>query len=237
LALGTGVGLGSALLVAEEWDITTGDAWYLAAGAWWGALGGLFVADGGDVAPFNDRYSWGVVGGLGGLTLATVGLTRKHVDEGGAALTHSGAGLGLVIGSFVEFSYRGSTKSPPFTGAGLGSLIGLVGAGATTLFVPFSASRVLLVDLGTGLGGLAGAAGGSPLIVPTVTQARTEGFVAATLGGMVVGGGTAWLLTRDVGKRVATLPFELTPIAGVIGQSEVKGGNVPAYGVGFAGSF
>jgi hypothetical protein len=237
LALGTGVGLGSALLVAEEWDITSGDAWYLAAGAWWGGLGGLFVANGGNVAPFNDRYSWGVVGGLGGLTLATVGLTRKQVDEGGAALTHSGAGLGLVIGSFVEFSFHGSTTSTPFTGAGLGSLIGLVGAGTTALFVPVSASRILLVDLGTALGGLAGAAAGSPLIFQTVTPARTQGFVAATLGGMLVGGGTAWLLTGEIGKKSASAPFELTPMAGVIGQSEVKGGSVPAYGIGLAGKF
>src|SRR5208282_236572 len=84
LALGTGIGLGGALLVAEEWDVTSGDAWYLAAGAWWGALGGVFIADGGNshVAPFGDPFSWGVVGGLSGLTLATVALTRKQVDEG-----------------------------------------------------------------------------------------------------------------------------------------------------------
>jgi hypothetical protein len=237
LALGTGIGLGSALLVAEEWDITSGDAWYLSAGAWWGTAGGLFLADGANVSPLGNRYSWGVVGGLGGLTLATVALTRKHIDEGGAALTHSGAALGLVIGSFVEFSYKGSTTSSPFTGAGIGSLVGLVGAGTTALFTRLSASRVLLVDLGTGLGGLAGAATGSPLIFQTVTPARTQGFVAATLGGMLVGGATAWFLTRDTGKKVGGLPFDLSPIAGVIGQSEVKGGKVPAYGIGLMGRF
>src|SRR5580693_3781950 len=237
LALGAGVGVGSALLVADEWDITTGDAWYLSAGAWWGTAGGLFLADGANVSPLGNRYSWGVVGGLGGLTLATVALTRKHIDEGGAALTHSGAALGLVIGSFVEFSYKGSTTSSPFTGAGIGSLVGLVGAGTTALFTRLSASRVLLVDLGTGLGGLAGAATGSPLIFQTVTPARTQGFVAATLGGMLVGGATAWFLTRDTGKKVGGLPFDLSPIAGVIGQSEVKGGKVPAYGIGLMGRF
>ena len=32
LALGTGMGIGAALLVADEWDVTTGDAWFLSAG-------------------------------------------------------------------------------------------------------------------------------------------------------------------------------------------------------------
>jgi hypothetical protein len=248
LALGTGVGLGSALLVAEEWDVTLGDAWYLAAGAWWGVASGAFVADGVSNLKFGDGYSWGVVGGLSGLTLATVALTRKNVDEGGAALAHSGGALGLAMGGLIEFSAKGSTTTTPFMGAGIGSLVGIVGAGTTALFVPVAASRVLLVDLGAGLGGLAGAAGGSPLLVDkTVTGARTQGFVAATLGGMLVGGGTAWFLTRDTGKKTAGLPLDLTPIAGVIGQSEVRArgpgvspgaiGTVPAYGVGVAGRF
>jgi hypothetical protein len=55
---------------------------------------------------------------------------------------------------------------------------------------------------------------------------------------MLVGGGTAWLLTGEIGKKSASAaPFELTPMAGVIGQSEVKGGSVPAYGIGLAGKF
>jgi hypothetical protein len=188
--------------------------------------------------PGGDPYSWGVVGGLGGLTLATVVLTQKNVDEGGAALAHSGGALGFVVGGLIQFSYKGSTTATPFTGAGFGSLIGLLGAGTTAALVPVSASRVLLIDLGTGIGGLAGAAGGSPLLVAAnANPARTQGFVAATLGGMLVGGGSAWLLTRDRGKKTAELPFELTPITGVIGQSEVRGGSVPAYGFGVAGRF
>jgi hypothetical protein len=238
LALGTGVGLGAALLVAEEWDVSIGDAWYLAAGAWWGVASGAFIADGVPVLKFGDGYSWGVVGGLSGLTLATVALTRKNVDEGGAALTHSGGALGVVVGGLIEFSYEGSTRSTPFMGAGIGSLVGVLGAGTTALLVPVSASRVLLVDLGAGLGGLAGAAGGSPLLVGgTVTGPRTQGFVAASLGGMLVGGGTAWFLTRDRGKKTAEIPWDLTPITGVIGQSEVWRGHVPAYGIGVAGKF
>src|SRR5205085_3240354 len=59
LALGTGVGIGAALLVADEWDMSTGDAWTLAAGAWWGAGAGVLIANGRHVQPLGDRYAWG----------------------------------------------------------------------------------------------------------------------------------------------------------------------------------
>jgi hypothetical protein len=239
LTLGTGIGLGSAILVSEEWDVSTGAAWYLAAGAWWGAGAGVLIANGQGVSPFGDRYSWGVVGGLGGLTLATVALTRKKMDEGGAALTHSGAGLGFVVGGLSEFFYKGSTVATPFRGSGYGSAIGLIGAGATAAFVPVSPSRVLLVDLGAGLGGLAGAAGASPLVFRDVTAASTRGFVAATLGGTILGGGIGLFLTRGDGKpsKKALLPFDVMPTAGVIGESMTPKGGVPIYGIGLTGTF
>lgn len=239
LTLGTGIGLGSAILVSEEWDVSTGAAWYLAAGAWWGAGAGILIANGQASLPFGDRYSWGLVGGLGGLTLATVALTRKKMDEGGAALTHSGAGLGFVVGGLSEFFYKGSTVIRPYAGTGYGAAIGLVGAGATAEFVRVSPSRVLLIDLGAGLGGLAGAAGASPLVFRDVTAASTRGFVAATIGGTLVGGGVGWFLTRGDGKapRNASLPLDLMPTAGIIGESVTRTGSVPVYGVGVGGGF
>ncbi len=239
LTLGTGIGLGSAILVSEEWDVSTGAAWYLAAGAWWGAGAGILIANGQQNLPSSDRYSWGAVGGLGGLTLATVALTRKTMDEGGAALAHSGAGLGFVVGGLTEFFYRGSTVATPFRGSGYGSAIGLVGAGATAAFVRVSPSRVLLVDLGAGLGGLAGAAVASPLVFRDVTATSSRGFVAATIGGTLIGGGVGLFLTRGDGKapKKASLPFHVTPTAGIIGESVTRTGSVPAYGVGLGGNF
>ncbi|HEX7663271.1 MAG TPA: hypothetical protein VF407_02105, partial [Polyangiaceae bacterium] len=94
LAVGTGAGLGAALLASEEWDITTGDAWVLAGGAWWGAGSGVLLANGFDIGQLTDRYAWGVGAGLGGLALGTFALTRGHMDEGDAVLVHSGAALG-----------------------------------------------------------------------------------------------------------------------------------------------
>jgi hypothetical protein len=239
LTLGTGIGLGSAILVSEEWDVSTGAAWYLAAGAWWGAGAGILIANGAPSLSSGDPYTWGVVGGLGGLTLATVALTRKTIDEGGAALTHSGAGLGFVVGGLGEFFYKGSTVIRPYTGSGYGAAVGLVGAGAAAEFVQVSASRVLLVDLGAGLGGLAGAATASPLVFRDVTAGSARGFVAATIGGTLVGGGVGWYLTRGDSKasKKARIPFDAMPTAGVIGESSTRTGSVPVYGVGLSGGF
>jgi hypothetical protein len=174
------------------------------------------------------------------LTLATIALTRTSVDEGGALLTHSGAGLGFVLGGLCESFYKGSTVSTPYGGSGYGAAVGLVAAGATATFVRVSASRVLLVDLGAGLGGLAGAAGASPLVFQNVTKATTRGFVAATIGGTLLGGGVGWFLTRGDGKssrKSSWLPLDLMPTTGVIAESATPRGSVPAYGVGFGGSF
>jgi hypothetical protein len=237
LALGTGLGVGSALLASDEWDLSTGDAWFLAAGAWWGAGAGVFIANGQGV-PLTDRYAYGVGTGLGGLSLATFALTRSHMDEGDAVLAHSGGAFGMFVGGLAELAYRGTTDYTPYTGAGYGAAIGVVGAGAVATFVQVSPSRVLLVDLGVGVGALAGAAAGSPLVFDNVTESKTRGFLAATLGGTIAGGTIAWLVTKDspAVQRPAWLPPG-TPTAGVIGQSQTPLGTVPAYGVGWRGAF
>jgi hypothetical protein len=239
LALGTGVGLGSALLVAEEWDVTTGDAWFLSAGGWWGAGAGILIANGRHVQPLSDRYAWGVGGGFAGLGLATLTLTRIRMDEGDAMLAHSGAALGLFLGGLGELAYRGTTTdSTPFTGMGYGSAFGLVAAGAISTQVTTSPSRVLLIDLGAGLGALAGAALASPLIFGDVTEGKSRGWLTATMGGSLAGGTLAWLLTKDAWsiKRSSFLPLG-TPTAGVIGSSATRNGAVPAYGIGWRGDF
>ena len=238
LALGTGVGIGGALLVSDEWDIGTGDAWFLSAGAWWGAGAGVLIANGRHVQPLGDRYAWGVGSGLTGLGLATLALSRGKMDEGDAVLAHSGGALGMFLGGLTELAYRGSIDNTPYTGAGYGSAIGLLAAGTLATQVTASPSRLMLVDLGVGLGALAGAAGASPLLFGEASEGRTRAFLAATLGGSVAGGAVAWVLTRDVvkAKRPAWMPRG-TPTAGVIGASATPGGYVPAYGIGLSGGF
>ena len=235
LALGTGIGVGTALLVSDEWDLSTGDAWFLAAGAWWGAGAGILVANGNDT-PLTDRYAYGVAVGVGGIALATFALTRHRMDEGDALLTHSGGALGLFVGGLAELAYKGTTAGTPDTGAGYGAAVGVVGAGALATFVHVSPSRVALVDLGAALGALGGAAAASPLVFQDVTAEKNRAFLAATLGGTALGGGLAWYFTRgDRPSGHATIPG--TPTAGVIGSSMTTTGTVPAYGVGWVASF
>jgi hypothetical protein len=242
LTLGTGIGLGGALLVAEEWDVGTGDAWTLAGAGWWGAAAGVAIANGRHVTPLTDRYAWGVGGGLIGLGLGTLELTRGKADEGDAVLVNSGAALGLGFGAFAEFFYAGDIENrTPYTGAGYGTAIGLVAGGTLATFVQVSPSRVLLVDLGAGLGAAAGAALGSPLVFEKVTEDKTRGFVAATAGGMLLGGSIAWVLTRErAAAPVAPVGHNephITPFGGVVGSSATREGGVPAYGAGLRGTW
>lgn len=253
LAIGTGTGLGAALLAAEEFDITTGDAWYLAGGAWWGTSSLFLLANAEHVTPVDDRFAWGVGGGVGGLGLATIGLTRKRMDEGGATLTHSGGALGLLLGSLVDLGYRGDLNAAPNFGAGLGSAIGVVSMGTTALFVDVPTQRTLLIDLGAGLGALAGAAAGSPFIVNDVASGdlvsaeKTRAFLGVTAAGTIAGGAIGYALTRERSKPKTAPPaasppskassVQLSPMSGVIGQSATREGPVPAYGIGVMGTF
>lgn len=239
LTLGTGLGLGSALLVAQEWDVGTGDAWTLAGGAWWGTAAGILIANGQRVLPLTDRYAWGVGGGLLGLGLATFSLTRHKANEGDALLVHSGAGLGLALGALSEYFHQGTLETTPYTGAGFGSAAGLLAGGTLALLTDTSASRILLVDLGAGLGAAAGAALASPLVFENVTPGKARGFVAATLGGTLAGAGVAWWFTRDRAPAASAdpAPMRLSPYGGTIGSSATPGGSVPAYGLGVRGAW
>jgi hypothetical protein len=238
LALGTGVGIGGALLVADEWDVTTGDAFYLAAGGWWGAASGLLIANGRSVQPFDDRYAWGVGGGLAGVTLATLALTRTPMDEGDATLAHSGGAFGLLLGGAVELLDRGTTELTPNTGMGYGAAIGVLAAGALATRVTVSPSRVLLVDLGVGGGALLGAAAASPLVFQNATPANTRGWLSATLAGSAVGGVAAWWLTRDgTPAGAASWLDHSRPLAGILGISATREGGTPIYGAGWSGEF
>jgi hypothetical protein len=197
LALGSGIGLGAALLAADEWNVTSGTAWTIAAGSWWGVVAGLSYASGRNVQPSDDRYAYGLAGGLAGTTVAItwVGLTR--FDDGDAALVHSGAALGTLMGGAIDLLVRGTVKETPNTGIGIGAAAGFLTGGVTAAFVTTSANRVMLVDLGAGLGALGGASLASPLVFKNESETKTRLFLTAVLGGTVIGGTLGWLATRE----------------------------------------
>jgi hypothetical protein len=232
--------MGTALLVTEEWNLSPADAWILAAGAWWGAGAGILLANGQEVKPLSDRYNWGVGGGLAGLTVATLGLSRTHFDDGDAALTHSGAALGMILGGAAELASEGSLDGTPSTGAAIGVTTGLIGAGLLATQVSTTPSRVFLIDLGVGLGALGGAAAASPLLFEDVSRSKNSAFLLSSLAGSIAGGTTAWMLTRH--GTSSTTPSHVVcpqrkwlPLAGVLGESRTFSRSEPIYGIGLFG--
>ena len=243
LALGSGVGLGGSLIIAEEWDVGVGDAWYMSAGVVWPTVGGLLLARGRNVQPESDRYSWGLAGGLGGLTLASVSLTFAGMADGGAAVAHSGGMLGIGLGAGTELAIRGTTSETPYEGMGYGAIAGVVLGGIIGRGVEESASRVLMVDVGAGLGGLSFAAVASPLLIgDDVSETRQRAWSILTLSGAVAGGVVAyWVTDEPTPSHGLNEPLPLWygyPVAGIIGEGRADDGSTaPAYGVGWAGAF
>jgi hypothetical protein len=203
-ALGAGVGVGSAVIVSEEWDINVARAWFLGASMVWPGVATLLIVDGDEEQESpGRRHLLGIVSAVGGLTLATAGLALGEVDEGGAALTHSGAALGLLLGGLGEMTLQGDADVTPTLGMGWGALAGVVlsGAAATQFEVP-SATDMLFVDLSALLGGLAGAALGTPVLVsqdPSPTRDRI--WLSGVMAGTVAGAGIGYWVTQAGGSE------------------------------------
>jgi hypothetical protein len=209
VALGTGVGLGGSMLVADEWDVSVGGAWFLSAGLWWPTSAGLLLAAHHDV-PKEDRYVYGVVAGTGGVALAVAAMSLTDISDGDAALAHSGGVLGMGLGGLTQLFAEGRTKKTPIGGMGYGAAVGTLGAGVLATQLNVKASRVLLVDLGATLGALTGAAAGSPLLLvdQEESKSRTRAWLGSIFAGSVLGAGIGWWSTRnaDGGATHALLP-------------------------------
>jgi hypothetical protein len=238
MALGTGLGLGASTIVAEEWDVGLGDAWYLSAAAWWPALSGLFLARGRVDADPSTEYGFALIGALSGLGLATTSLAvGGGMGEGGALMTHSGGAYGTFLGAMTELAIRGEAtlKDPPYRGLGFGAGIGVVLAGAAAIRNDIEPSRVLAIDLGAGLGGLAGAAATSPFIFRQRTPNDDRAFLLTTMGCTLAGGVGAYLFTRKPPPTKAAGPV-VVPYAGPIGESIApSGARAPVLGVALSG--
>jgi hypothetical protein len=214
VALGAGLGVGASLLVADEWDISHGDAWYLAAGVYWPGASGFLIAESYEMKR-SDQFLYGLVGATVGVGLGTVALATGDVGEGGAVLTHSGGAFGMLFGAMTEVAIDGSTETtPPTRGMGVGTGLGVLAAGAAATQVDISSSRMLLLDLSVSLGGLSGAALASPLVFvedPTATQTRL--WVGAAAAGAVAGGVIGWYVTDGSKDATRAQGFHLLPYA------------------------
>lgn len=213
MAVGAGVGLGGSLIVAGEWDVGVGDAWFLSAGAWWPTLSGIFIYEGrfaqlkSEEEADESRWTYGLIGGTAGITLSTLALTLGKMSEGGAVLAHSGGGLGTVYGALGEMAIEGSIDFFPQAGMGYGAAFGWLVASTVAVHVRPPPSRVLAMDLGAALGGLGGAALASPLLFDEPTPNQQRAWLAAAAGASVLGGGIAlWWTASDDANRLAPPP-------------------------------
>jgi hypothetical protein len=254
LAVGAGVGLGASLLIADEWDVGTGDAWFLSSGGIWPTAAAHLIYEGrfgnasGHPGPEGDRWAFGLVGGSLGLTLSTLSLALGDMESGGALLAHSGGAFGLALGGLTEWFVRGTTNEAPFAGMGYGAAFGwLAAAGVATTRVHVAPLRVLSMDLGAVLGGLLGAALGSPLVVQGPNSTQTRGWIACIGTGVLFGaGGALWLTRGGAGPAKADLAPEVRvaggltvrpdlPDVGILAESALGASAAPPLGVRFRG--
>lgn len=235
VALGAGIGLGSSMIVADEWDIGVGDAWYLSAGIWWPAFGALLVAD--SYHETDKRYLYGAGAAAAGLALATTSLTFGPMGEGGALIAHSGGAFGTVLGGIAQLASDGRTDETPTRGMGIGSMTGIVLTGVLArLYSTEAATRVVLVDLAVGLGGLTGAALGSPLVFgQDVGATRNRLWLSGIALGMVSGAAVGMLLTTSSSSKPHA-GWTIAPTAGVLDvENEPDGSARPITGAGVGG--
>lgn len=243
VALGAGLGLGASTLVADEWNVTEGTAWYLSAGLMWPTLAGISLAEGYDARP-EHRHLYGLLGATSGLALATTMTSLHTTTRGQAALAHSGGAFGTLLGGLTEALVYPALDDPPLRGIGYGSAAGVVLAGALAPVVETSPSRVLFVDLSASLGALTGAAVAAPVLLVRdesneVSDARRRVVFASVMGGAVLGGAIGiWMTHDDPPPRGFAPPYSARPEVGVIGMSEAADGTlVPQYGAGLSGSW
>jgi hypothetical protein len=210
VALGTGLGLGASFLVADEWDITTGDAWYLAAGLWWPAASGFLLADS-YRAKLDDRYLYGLAGAGAGLALGAVAIAVRPITEGGAVLAHSGGAFGALLGAMTDAAIQGNSGGSLERGVGWGTGVGVLVGGAVATQLDVSPSRALLVDLSASLGALGGAALASPLLLVNDSNPdRTRLWLGSAALGTIAGGVIGWYATAGAAKGLPSAPSAAT---------------------------
>ena len=119
----------------------------------------------------------------------------------------------------LAISNKGSGQTP-YRGLGIGTAAGVLIAGTAAIRLDVEPSRVLVIDLGAGLGGLAGAAVASPFIVRDRTEGGDRAFLLTTMGTTVAGGIAAWFWTRKSAPPPSATALSLPRLGlGIIADS------------------
>lgn len=191
VALGAGVGLASALIVAEEWPMDRPSAWFISGGSLWLTLSGVLIASEQALKHPTDRYPYGLIGTATGLGISSLIVSQRQISEAEAVFSQSGALFGTIAGGFVHELVQPGEGAFPKLGVGIGAGGGwLLASLGTAQWLPgLTSSRVLFADLGGFLGTLVGAAAASPTVVTRgpLTAEDSRAFVGASLAGLVVG--------------------------------------------------
>ena len=243
LAVGAGVGLGGALLIAGEWEVTDADAWMVIAGGVWPTAAAHLIYEGrfaerrGDEAD-EERWTYGLVGTTAGLGLTTLSLALRRPTAGDAALVHSGAAYGAALGGLVEYGVDGAIDGIPEAGLGYGAAIGWLAAGTVSIHVDVDPGDVLAVDLGAALGGRGGAALARPLVFDHPDTGAQRAFLGIAAGSTLVGAGIGWWLRPDRGEpKPPSARRGLgsgVPGFGVLGESVVGTRRAPIVGASYS---
>ena len=121
---------------------------------------------------------------------------------------------------------------------GYGAGFGVLAAGVAATQLEVMPSRILLIDLLAGLGGLTGAAVASPLVFgDAVEKAETRGWLASIAGGTLVGAAIGFgVTTDDPDSADAAWHADALPYAGVVAPP-LTSGYGPPLGAGLRGSW
>lgn len=144
----------------------------------------------------------------------------------------------MALGGMAQLAFEGRTDKTPTRGMGYGAGGGVLLAGALATQVSASSYRVLLIDLGVVLGGLAGAAAASPLVFgEEQTEGKDRAWVGSVTLGSVAGGVVAYFMTEPSERSASDDPnLRLVPYGGVVAEGVARDGRrEPVYGGGVQG--